>query len=243
MLALCLPFAHGQMMQSISNAAAPAGGVWTLTQEVVDRSAWAVSLSCTGAVCTLTTASTGTGHGGLLNFWESSGGLTISSVTGGCTWTVQASAHQSTGPVGDTYGATCTSTTSGATSIVITFSGAVGDVMARFGEFAWSGSSISVDLVNSHAPGTTSTAPVETDMTAITGTSDVIGQMLCSDSSVPTAVTSPYNTNFKNIGTGSGASLGACATSYVMNTASGTAPTWTQPSGTFIGSAIALKGN
>lgn len=216
-------------------------GTWASVQEVRGRRSRATNYTCVTTVCTLTVASTGTGHGLTISAFNDNG-ETISSISGGCaSWSIQAAASIGTGPVGELLGATCASSTSGSTSIAVTFSAdaSTDDDNIVFHEFSWTGSSITFDLASTVNNGT-STTPPGVDMTAITGY-DVIVQIMAGSVSPASAISSPYNTTFQN--NDSNAAPMAIATAYVMNTYIGTAPTWTTASEATLGSALALRGH
>lgn len=231
----------GQQQLLIAPKIASGAGTWTLTQSVADRKTYGNNLNCVAAVCTLTVPSTGTGHGALLSEMDTDG-LTISSVTGGCTWTVQSTAVTGSGPVGNINAATCLSTSSGTTAIVITMSGSPSDITVFYREVSWSGSSISFDVCGaaSRATATTAAGPTLT----LSGSSDAIIQMASEATSLPSSVTSPYNTNFLNTATTGGGGLGFSAGSVAINQSAGTAPIWTLGANTSsLVNACALKGN
>src|SRR5690349_14050732 len=124
--AICLlvSLAHAQIYcdKGQECPASGEGGTFSLTR-VGGRCVRAANMACSAAVITLTVPSTTSGHAGALFVMDTAGsGITISSISGACTWTVQSSIHASTGPVGDINGATCTGMSAGVTSLTITMS-------------------------------------------------------------------------------------------------------------------------
>lgn len=231
----------GQQQLMISQKISASGGTWTLVNSVADRAVAANKLTCVAAVCTLTVPSTGTGNGLIVQAMNTNGVSSISTVTGGGTWVVPAGCHVTSGPVGGQDAAYALSSSSGTTSVVITFSASPGDTALFYREVSWSGSSISFDVCGtaSRASATTSAGPTLT----LTGTSYSIGQICSQDSGRPTSITSPYNTNFVNVNDAA-ASLGFTAGTVALNQSAGTAPTWTlSASAATLVQALSLKGN
>jgi hypothetical protein len=225
----------------VSPGSSGGGNTWTFVASSSGQSGRGVNLdACTAGVCHLTVTSTGTGHAAILQAMATAGsGITISSVSGGCgTWVVASGAHISNASEIDVNQAYCTSTVSGATTITATMSTTSTFILIYF-EWSWSGSTITFDVANTatNASGTT-TGPSLT----LTGTNDLISQVSGVGSGDPTAITSPYSTEFINTDGTAAYSFTAGATAG--NITSYAAPTWTlSVAGQNLVSAVALKGS
>jgi hypothetical protein len=228
-LTFILLVAAGQQWQIGSHTSPPSGGgggTWTLVQHVAVTGA-----TCgTGNIsCTATVAATGTGHllvilGTMYNTSQSVSFVT-SAACGG-SWAYPAGAHYYNGATGaGTNGAYCTSSASGVTSITVTLSGTPGSGLQTFDfiEYAWSGSTISLD----GAPASGNVGESETPSglaQTLSGSNDVIVQWIRTDrstSSDVTAISGGYSNPFD---TPSGDATGYAG---LINTSNGSAPTWT----------------
>lgn len=221
---------------------ATVGGTWTFVNFSAGNAGGAESLTCVTTTCTLTVPSTGTGHALMLGAMNAAGsGITISSVSGGCSsWVVDASAHKSSASITDMNGAYCLSSTSGATSVVVTFSTTAGTAVVMMYEASWSGSSITHDTTAS-TQNAASATPSGQALT-LTGT-DAVMQFVTSAGGTVTTVNAPYTTLFKNSDPAGGGAFSFTGGSAALNP-TGSAPTWTlsasQPTLVF---GMALKGN
>lgn len=185
--------------------------------------------------CTVTVSSIGAGHtliAGSLVF-RTAGSSTLSSVTGGETWTHCA------GTNGCAFGNTgwgwldasyVLSATGSETSFTCNVSAAAGGYLACFViELSYSGSSVSFDTSN----GGNNTSCTSCSGVALTlGGTDAIVQIGIPEDAL-TAINLSYTGTFN-----SGAGV-----AYLINTTNGTAPTWTANAGQMAKMAIAFKGN
>jgi hypothetical protein len=194
--------------------------------------------SSSSSTCAVTVTSTGSGHVGVILGIAGSNSTTatISSVSGGGTWTVPPSSGCSLGnsaPGGMVSCAYTLSTAASATSITVTWgtSSPGSYVSVDFYEFSFTASSVALDKVGTQAV-TTAAANLPGVTLTLTGTNDVIVQAGQFSASA-TACASPYNTNsaFPN-------GNAAC---YAINQSSGTAVTYTNTSSSAVFNAIAIK--
>jgi hypothetical protein len=218
------------------------GGTWAYVASSSGQSGRTGNLdACTSGVCHLTVPSTGSGHGaGLIANATAGSGITISSVSGGCSvaWVVPSTAHISNAAYIDLNQAYCTSTTSGATTITATMS-TTGTFILIYYEYSYSGASISFDVANT---GTNASGTYTGPSLNLTGSNDLIVQTIGVGSGNLTAITSPYSTEFIN--TDGTANYSFTAGAAAAGITSYTAPTWTlSTAGGNIVSAMALKGN
>lgn len=205
-------------------ASAPCWATWGLVQHPSNT-------SCSGTSCSVTTTSTGSGHAIVVVAWMgTSSAITISTVTGGGTFTHCSACH-----VADSSGLavdasfTCSST-SGTTSISIGLSSTVSSWAAEIIEYSYT-SGCAIDTQGTRDQSSNSANPAGVTLT-LTGTNDVIVQFINGSNSA-SAISGSY-TNPADFPGGDGAG-GA------MNTTSGTAPTWTMTSGKAALGAIALE--
>jgi hypothetical protein len=188
------------------------------------------STFCTSSPCAVTTATTGTGNLLYVGMSTSNSGITISSISGGGTWVHpgSCSASEPTGGGGSSDVAYMLSSTSGTTTVSVTLSGAPGAVVITFAEVAYGGS-MALDVCGTRVQPTAATSVAGVALT-LTGTNDIMFQVVNPAGSC-SSVSGSYTAWF-NAGAGS---------AYLLNTTSGTAPTWTCTSGTAALSAIAFK--
>lgn len=146
--------------------------------------------------------------------------VTISSVSGACSgsWVVSSASYTTdlvnTGIEGEF--AYCLSAAAG-TSVTFTWSATSGSVTAiDVFEFSHAGT-MSFDVAGIRDQSTSVSSMAGVTLT-LTGASDVIMQLDINNASNPTAISSPYS--FQNV---NGDGIG-----WSLNTASGTAPTWTK---------------
>lgn len=194
------------------------------------------SHTCSNATntCNLTVTSTGTNHVILIgvHYVSSGGQLTISSVSGGGSYTAPAGCASYL--ASQIIGAACAYTlasTSGATTITVNLSANVSnawDIDAR--EYSTT-STAAFDVVGTSQPASSATPAGVT--LSLTGTNDVIFQLATTVNAV-TAVNSPWSATLETQnGNGYADSI---------NTGSGTAPTWTCSSSSLsVMAAIAIK--
>lgn len=245
LLFLWSQLAWPQQIIMVRRRPAPAASTWTFVQVQSGRSAFLTNYNCSGAACTLNITTTGSGHAAFLFSYDGDSN-TLSSVSGGCSgsWTVRQ--NQQNNQIGNIGMATCESTSAGATTITVTYSATPNSSLAEayFYELAWSGSTIAHDTSGKANTTTGSTSIVGPTLT-LTGSSDAIVQCIGAENDTPSAASSPYNTNFLNTTTDGGAVATAfVACSYVLNSSSGSAVTWTVPtSGQGITIAAAAKGS
>lgn len=236
--------AHAQVMQqAIVNIPPPStGGTFAVANYVADRCVWANDLTCSGTSLVLTVPSTGADHE-LVLFYSDGSAQTISSVSGGCSgsWTVQSSAHVTSGPVGSVNAATCSSSSSGTTSITVTASASSssqGSIIYYEVSYTGTFSSFSAGAIND------STA--STSLTGVTpslsgGAVYAVFQIMELSTGEPSSVSTYTNFIYQN---NQGDLLGGVAAAYLLNTTSTTAPIWSISSAQYgLGSSIALAGN
>lgn len=206
--------------------AIPAHATFTFTQAKTNN-------ACGGtSTCAITVTSTGAGHSAVLGLMASIS-TTISSATGCSTsWTTQANTATGNSTAGFTSMAYCLSLSGSSTTITLTSSNSTYVGVGTFLEMS-SGNSISFDVSGSNLQSCT-TSCAGTALT-LTGSNDLI-VTIASCGGTCSAINLSY--------------VAEPATpwpqgdgyAYLANTASGTAPTWTQTSSTFLTSAaIALK--
>lgn len=224
-------------------AGASVGSSFASVAAVADRAANTNKLTCAGTGCTLTVPSTGSAHAMTLWAFESNGNK-ISSVANGGTWQVPTTTgcQPSSGPVGQLSVAYVLSSSSGTTSISITFAGTVSDVTVIYNEVSWSGSSVTFDTCAANNPGTNGSTTATGPTLSIAGT-EMASELISLSADIINSAASPWDTNFvnqNNIGGG----LGANAGSFVLNNPPNAASSWTLNSAEFyIVAAIVLKGN
>lgn len=231
--------------QAILTQNVATSGSWSLVQEVIGRSADADDVSCVTTTCTVTVASTGSNHGATIDYFDINGsGITISSVTGGCTagWVVQSSSHLGSGTYGDFNAATCTQTASGATSVAVVLSSAPSQTEVGYHEWAWGGSSISTLGTPGGTNVNSSSSSSQTGVALTCSGTVVVVQFINLSTGVATGVSSPY-TGFTTTETGHSGNNLFNAHAYVLNQTSCSAPTWTSGTATSAGLAISLKGS
>jgi len=206
--------------------AVPAWASWTLVQHPNNA-------ACSGTSCSVTVSATGSGH--LITVIvqpNTATNTTISSVSGGGTYTHCTNCAASNGAGGAIDASYTLSSTSGATSISATLSqsGGASWTMEVF-EYSFTNGPISLDASGNRVQTTNVANPAGVALT-LTGTNDVIVQGGWYTTPF-TAISSPYSSPADFPG-GNGAA-GA------INTSSGTAPTWTATSGQGPFMAIAFK--
>jgi hypothetical protein len=220
--------AFAQQWQLGTHTTPPSSGSsgWTLVQHVPVTGA-----ACgTGSTsCTATVAPTGSGHllvilGTIYNTSQSVSFVT--SAACGVSWAYPAGAHYYNGAQGaGTNGAYCLSSASGVTSITVTLSGTPGSGLQTFDfiEYAWSGSTISLDGAPASGNVIESSTPSGIAQT-LSGSNDVIVQWIRTDRSTSSDVTSISGSYSNPFDTPT-----ADATGYAgsINTSNGAAPTWT----------------
>jgi len=179
--------------------------------------------------CSITIPSSGAGDAAII-WWRGGGGNNITAVSGGGTWTIAANcaSNFASRAVNCAY---ILSMAGGTTTVSVTFptintvSGFV------YQEFSYTGSSMAVDVVGTNVSNSTS-ATTQTGLAlTLGGSNDVIVQAI-----VPGLGATSITTY------GSFATSSDIASASLVNTTSGTAPTWTlSGSSTATTGAIALK--
>lgn len=197
----------------------------------------AAPTSCgNSSTCAVTISATGTGN--LLVGWATanSGVETITSVAGGGTWTVPGGTTCRLTGAGQ-GGIDCAYTlasTSGATTVTFTMGGTANHLLGAVGEYSCTGA-ITFDVAGTGS-GSSQTNPAGVALT-LNGTNDIIVQGIGSSANV-TAINGAYTNPavFTNTDASQKTGFGGA-----INTASGTAPTWTCTSCTNVKMAIAFK--
>lgn len=187
------------------------------------------------ATCVITVASTGTGN--LLDisaFYSST--ATISSASGACpSWVHPSGTHGTDGSTFSNDMIYCLASTSGVTSISVTLSAApTGAWHAQLREIHFTGPSVSVDAGTPNGANAfrtpATTAPAGVTFT-ISGANDAMVQ------AINPAGTCSAITTYTNIDTDGS---GSVCSAVLLNSASGSPPTWTTTSGTACVSGIAF---
>lgn len=206
----------------------PASATWTVVQHV--------SNTCTAAsaTCNVAVSSTGTGNVIVIGMGIVDATEQIVSVSGGGTYTHPATAchgSDATGPKGLDCAYTLSST-SGTTTITVTRTDATSHVwVCAATEYSFTSGPVSVDTGTPQVRDQSTSVTTPAGVTLIlAGTNDAIYQMI--EGATPTAVSGTYSTNQNFSGNGGFASL--------INTATGSVPTWTQTSSRAALSAIAF---
>ncbi len=192
----------------------------TLVQHTITPSG---TCSSTSNTCTIAVSSTGANHAGVLLAENATGSsVTITSVSGGGTWTRPAACHLFSAASGSINCAYTLSTTASATSITLTWSSATpGFSRISFYEYSSTTTSIIIDAgataINAGS-NATSTTPIGVSLT-LTGANDVIVQGIATQGATVSSVAAPYS--------GFLASSTQFGSSNNLNTASSSPPTWT----------------
>jgi hypothetical protein len=231
------------------------GGTWSLVQVKGDQSNESgATVSIAGDVVTLT-GLTALGSGHALVVWEidnSGSSKTISSLTSAdCSgsWVIPGSPYPVYNSSEQTINvAYCTSSASGGTSVAVTMNTTPSSpsIVVLY-EFAWSGSSITIDGGSSSGLGSVSnqTAANPQTLAAITlgGATDVMLEFWSASSGTFSSINDSYTVFHTGSGSGVAFSYGD-GTAYLLNTSSGSAPSVTlSASEKIIAGAIALQGH
>ena len=209
-------------------------GLYTINSATISLAQQVRTSSCTASsTCVLTISSTGAGNAAVI---MGSGTYAIASVSGGSgTWVVPAGCQVSGGAT-----LSCAynlGLSSGSTSITVTWASTpAAGARLDYREFSTTGTSFTLDSGGSGGLGTITNGTASTTQPGVAltigGTVDVIVQQMNFSGGTPSGVT--VYSNF------SGSSFTAAAN--LLNTTSGTAPTWTNSSSnTSIGNAVALS--
>jgi hypothetical protein len=219
----------------------PAGALYTITTGHTFTFVQSVAgAACTAgtATCSITVASTGTGNVGVLWANDQTGTpLTITSISGGGTWTIPSGCSLNHASIGTSNCAFIPSLTGGVTTITVTWSNATLnsnlDKLKYFEYSVTGGGGVVLDTSGTIFDSSSGTSQPGVALT-LSGSSDLILQSLIASLGTVSGVTT--------YGHLTPSSSGYDAAAELLNTASGTAPTWTTTSsGTPIGAAIALK--
>lgn len=239
-------FAHGQMLQAITNDVRHSSGTWTFTQLKYQDS---LAGGTGGGACTTGTTScvvniSAPVAGHVLIAFSlaaiSNVSATMTTPTGGQTWThcpSCLSADTANGAVDAWYVVSATAT--GQTTVTCNFSSVQwndnGYSSCGFVEAAWSGTSISFDTSNTIIDSTNCTSCASGSLT-LGGTDYVFRAAITLPGSGVTNISDAAFTNPKQFysGTGQAGKLNATGTDN---------PTWTQGSSTLAAFGIAFKGN
>jgi hypothetical protein len=230
------PIQAVQVQQVLANAVSGPPPTWTMVQHV-DAIAMAEPTHCTNAtpsVCTVPlTQALGSGNlvvvlTGSNTSNNSGANITITTIAAGAcsgSWQIPAATNGNDGGGSTTSGAYCLSdaTNSGSTNLSVTISHVLsgGDVgYVEVIEYKWSGSTIALDGTPANTTNTASTSPSGQAQT-LTGSTDIIVQWIVAANGDITAVSGSYTNPFAVSANTNMAFAG------VLNTSSGTAPTWT----------------
>lgn len=218
---------------------ASAAGTWTFYQHTKGDNPAGCNASLT---CSLTITSTGSGHVGIMVVGVGQPGSTstYSSMTCGTgTWVNNTASSGHAVGVGETFMIYNLTLQSGITTCTVTLATATpGAWGLDFIEAGWSGSSVTYDT-GAWAHNTCTAFACPGEALTLTGTSDLIIQSAIGDNGTCTAINGAYTQFFDTAATTQMTFAGA------KNTATGTAPSWTNnTTGDDIGAgAIALKGS
>jgi hypothetical protein len=210
------------------------GGTWALVQKPCNT-----ACPASGTTCAVTVTSTGTGNILISTSIKDSASntTTISSVSGGGTWTHPTGANGVDASAGSSDSAYNLSSTSGATSITLTMSAASATIWtACVREYSLTGATAAFDTTANRDQSTAATSFAGATLT-LTGTNDLIVQY-GTDTGACSAIS---GTGYGNFGqTGNTAPNGNCI-GDALNVSVGTANTWTTGSGRAALGAIAIK--
>lgn len=208
-------------------ATSPAWATFTLVQKVVNNACG------TGTTCAITTSATGSGNIIFIGVAVASGTKTISSISAGGTFAHCTGTDASVSGTNSSDAQYTLSSTGGVTSMTVTINSSAGAWVAEMQEWSFTGTP-SIDVCGSISNSTT-TNRGGVDLTALTGSNDLLYQVIESISGITvTAINGAYSN------TDLGARYGFAA---AANSTTGTAPTWTWTGGNAIsaGSGIAIK--
>jgi hypothetical protein len=181
------------------------------------------------ATCTITVGSTTGGSVGIVCAQMGSA-QSLSSVTGGGTWAVDASSRASDATANDAVEcAHNLNMTAATTSVVCNYPSTSAGTQCQYFNFAGTGSSFTFDAANNIDDTVACTSCAGVDLTLTTSNNYILIQV--QEAAMASAITQSYTAMFLN---GDGFA-------YKINqTAAGTTPNWTQTSGRMVGGAIAI---
>lgn len=206
----------------------PAWATFTLVQHVTS------TLTTSSTSTPITVSSTGSGHVIVVVFTVAGSGKALTGVAGGGTYThcTSCSSNNTNGSSSDiSY---TLNSASGATTITPSYQviGVAGK--ADIFEYSFSGASVAFD-VGGNIQNTTNTLRGGVDLTALTGTNDLLIQAIATNSVINVTAISGAYTDATDLGS----QFGFAA---AKNTATGTAPTWTfSGNSQSAGTAIAIS--
>lgn len=213
---LTLLFLPNSLPQGIILGGVSSSNTFTLVQNLGN-------FCSSSTTCAVTVSSTGSGHLLFLQAGNSSGAADyLSSVSGGGTWVVPSSCQindSSTGAVSCAYSL---SSSSGTTTVNLTF-GASSAYSVAFWEYSFTLGSTSLDTCGTGDNTTAATTQSGVALT-LSGSSDVLLQATTGNTTIggPTSISSPYGHL-----TGPSIPLQFFGGADSENSSSGTAPTWT----------------
>lgn len=209
--------------------ASPSWATITLVQHVVNN-------ACSGTTCVLSPAATGAGHILIIGLAAQLPNRTISTLSAGCgSWAHGASQAGSNVNGASTDAQYCLNSTAGVTSITVTLAGGSVTNVAELMEYSFTGASVAYDTSN-NVLNSVNTNRVGVDLTALTGTNDLLYQViaLTSGGISPTAISGAY-TSANDFGVKYGFAS-------AVNTVGGSAPNWTfSANSQSAGSGLAIK--
>ncbi len=193
-----------------------------------------VRKACGANPCTVTVTSTGAGHLLFLGI-NTLTNATISAISGEGTWTHGTKQIYGDGNTGGLDYSYVLSSTGGVTSIQVTSTGGVSDIVEiKFVEMSFTGSSVSLDDQQNAALSAVGNVNQPGVATTITGTNDWIIQYAAPDHGTINSISGSYTDPANFVG----------GTGYAgwRNTTTGTAPTWTlSAANKIIGIGVAFK--
>jgi hypothetical protein len=182
------------------------------------------SFNCgsSSASCSVSVSATGSGNAGVIVVvYYGTSSVTISSITGGGTWNLNpgtSSCFNSSHHLG-TATAWIGSLTGGATTITVnTGTAPTSGYLVYYFEYAYTPSDGGVVLDSATSTSNSGVNPIPGASPTISGTSDVITQVVSADNNQPTAISAGY---------GNLTAVGDSAVANLLNTTSATVPNWT----------------
>lgn len=211
-----------------ATASAAAAPVWTYVDTAVNASCAA------GNSCVVTGLTSTQTNSVLIAAYEVSSGFApnISAVSGGGgAWPLcpSTSCYESLGGVGTIDQAYNVTGSGGATSVTVTLASATSQTwIAAVAEWHCTANcgTIALDQIATNVTSSSCASCTGASFSGLTGTSDICEQLA-------------FNNGITGYGTYTSDSTGAIP--YLLNSVSGTAPTFTQPTGSFIASGMCFK--
>lgn len=184
----------------------------------------------TATTCALTVTSTGAGHLLIAVGLQFNANTTISSITNEATWVHCTSCSATQAASGTTDAWYTLSATGGVTSITFNFAASTSAIIEMV-ELSFTAGPVALDQQGNRVQSTSTASAAGVSLSAFTGSNDAVVQFMTTSGSGGTAVSGGFTADFP-AGDGVG---------WLLNTASNTAPNWTQGSGADALGALAFK--